>query len=409
MIRPRLDDGALRRVPHGGPAGAADEALPAIAIDFSTNVNAWGPAPAVRAAARAADSTAYPDPAALEPRRAAAGLWSLPEGRVRFAAGAVDLIHRTARVFLESGDTALIAAPAFGEYARAVRLAGAEVVEVRADPCAGAPPVHPSVGPRNHQPRVAPGRPPPSAAVHPPIDPPTGALLDAIRSVRPRLVFVASPSSPLGAVRPVPELEAIADVVAPHGLLVLDEAFRSFALGRFAPPAMPGRDDVVHVRSITKDCALAGVRAAFAVAHPDVLTALDGVGVPWSESAPAQRAATAALSAASLVDLERKLERIADDRRALAGALADRGLRIEPSRANYLCFRAPAAAGLRTALRARGLRVRHCASFGLPDHIRIAVRRPAENRRLVDTIAAVMAAASRRRPRRDRGHHEEES
>lgn len=45
-----------------------------------------------------------------------------------------------------------------------------------------------------------------------------------------------------------------------------------------------------------------------------------------------------------------------------------------------------AAAGWRLGLQRRGLRIRLCDSFGLPDHVRIAVRRPGENRRLLDAI-----------------------
>ncbi len=357
MIAPRLDRAALAAVPHGGPASAADGGWPAVELDFSTNVNAWGPAPAVIEALRASDPEAYPDPDARAPRAAAAALWALPAERISFGAGAVDLIDRIARAYLAAGDRALIAAPAFGEYARSVRLVGAEAIEVRAGES--------------------------------PADPAAEDVVAAIRNVGPRLVFLASPGSPLGVARTDAELERIADAIEPTGLLVLDEAYRSFAERRLAPPALPHRDAVVHVRSITKDCALAGVRAAFAVAHPDVRQAVERAGVPWSASAQAQDAAVAALSPAGAAHVERTVHRLAVDRSVLGEALAALGLEPSPSATNYLCVRVGDAAGLAASLRSRGIRIRDCASFGLPGRVRIAVRTPAENRRLVQAIEEV--------------------
>lgn len=370
MIAPRVDVDALAPVPHGGPGGAVDDAAAPVVLDFSANINAWGPAPHVVAAIRHADPAGYPDPEALAPRQAAAHLWGVPLDRTRFAPGAADLIHRIARAYLQPGDCALIAAPAFGEYARAARAAGALVVELR--------------------------------AAHHDADPAADELARQIRELRPRLAFVASPTSPLGAPRADEQLLCLAETIAPYGLLVVDEAYRSFALGRFAPPALLARDDVVHLRSITKDCALAGVRAAFAVAAPAVLRALDAADVPWSASAPAQAAAAAALTAEGAAHVERTLQLMTRARNELAAGLAALGLQVLPSAANFLCVRVGTAPRRETDVRAahggrlaaalgeRGIRVRDCASFGLPDHIRVAVRTPPANQRLLACLEEVL-------------------
>lgn len=357
MIRPRLSLRAAVPPVHGGPAGEADEQLPPVRLDFSTNVNAWGPAAAALKAAREADIVGYPDPDALGPRRGAALLWGLPVERVHFAPGATELVHRLAVTFLRAGDTVLVAGPTFSEYHRASALAGARVQELR-----GAPPLF----------RL-----------------PVKAVIRAAMRARPRLVFVCSPNNPTGEELEPRALEAIADALGGGALLVLDESFRSFASLRFAPPTLPAREDVLHLRSVTKDCALAGLRAAFAVGAPPVLRALRAAQVPWSASAPAQAAAAAAIGRGGLQHLELSLRRLAAERQRLAEGLAELGWESLPSRANFLMVRAGGAGRRATALRRRGVRVRDCTSFGLPDHLRIAVRRPAEDAQLLDALKSL--------------------
>ncbi len=70
------------------------------------------------------------------------------------------------------------------------------------------------------------------------------------------------------------------------------------------------------------------------------------------------------------VDLEGWAGRVSAWRADLVALLGKHGLEPEPSDANFLLVRAP---GLRTRLGRQGVLVRDCTSFGLPDHVRIAV------------------------------------
>jgi threonine-phosphate decarboxylase len=49
------------------------------------------------------------------------------------------------------------------------------------------------------------------------------------------------------------------------------------------------------------------------------------------------------------------------------------------------------AATWRISLLERAIAVRDCTSFGLPEWVRVAVRTPAENERLVEALVAVRA------------------
>jgi histidinol-phosphate/aromatic aminotransferase/cobyric acid decarboxylase-like protein len=63
--------------------------------------------------------------------------------------------------------------------------------------------------------------------------------------------------------------------------------------------------------------------------------------------------------------------------------LAGAGLMAEPSDAPWVLVRAP---GLRARLARHGVLVRDCASFGLPDHARVAVPEPAGLARLAEAL-----------------------
>ena len=76
----------------------------------------------------------------------------------------------------------------------------------------------------------------------------------------------------------------------------------------------------------------------------------------------------------------------------LVEALTRLGFDVQVGAANFVLVRTGNATATRLALLARGVAVRDCTSFGLPEHIRIAVRTPPENARLVDALAATLTA-----------------
>lgn len=379
MIDPRLDPVAAAPAFHGGPS-AVDGQNPPVEVDFSTNVNAFGPPPTVLRALRAADPTAYPDPAAHGSRAAFARWCDIDYDRVALTAGACDALDRIARTFLTAGDVALIAAPAFAEYARAAAMAGAAVREVWASELSGPcrSPHAADLGVAH----IADER----GAESRHLDPPLDRILEAVEKFRPRLLFLASPSSPLGLARPSSEIDALADALRGCGLLILDESYRAFQTGRLERPLRPRRDDVVHVRSITKDFALAGVRAAFVVAQPRMIRAIGMAGPPWAVSTSAQAASTAAFTPAALEHVARTIEVLRSERARLAEALAALGADPLPGDTHVLCFRIHDADALTERLRQRGIRIRPCRSFGWPDVARIAARTPAENDVLLERL-----------------------
>jgi len=358
-------EAVLRAPPavHGGPGGVADERVP-VRIDFSTSVSAWGPARVVVEAARAAPLDAYPDPEALAPRRAAARRWGRPPGEVAFGAGAAELIHAACAAFLRADDLALVAGPTFGEYARAAALRGARAWELRAAP-----------------PRWT------IAAEN---------VAAAVAAHRPRVVFLCAPNNPTGQTFSRDELLAVADACRGAGaLLVLDQSYDAFAAAPLGTPALGGHPAVLHVRSVTKDHALAGVRAGFAVGPPGVIAAIERARVPWSASAPAQAAAAATFLPEAEAHAAGAVLRLRAECAAMRAALGAGGFAALATGVHYFLLDSGDAAAARERLLAGdGLKVRDCASFGLPRHVRIAARTPAENAELLAALPRVLHAST---------------
>jgi histidinol-phosphate aminotransferase len=340
--------------PHGGlrPEELAELGLrPDEILDFSVNVNPFGPSPAVLAAARAAPLDRYPDPTAFELRTAIARRHGVPADEVVVGNGAADLLWTLARVLLGPGRTALVVEPTFSELGAAAHAAGARVVVWRA-----------------------------SSRDDFGVD--LRAVARLASSTSARLVYLCSPGSPTGSRVPLPEICELAAGL-PDAVIVLDQAF--VTLSEHPEEATsPVPRNVVRVRSMTKDHAIAGVRLGFALAPGPLARALEAGRAGWTTSTVAQAAGLAALEDEEFT--ARCRARLIELRRALADALRALGLRPVPSTTGFLAAPVGDARALRARLLQRRILVRDCTSFGLADHIRLAARPPGDLEHLLAAL-----------------------
>ena len=230
--------------------------------------------------------------------------------------------------------------PTFGEYARACRIAGAEVEEYRASEDGGFRWVAEDIA-------------------------------QAITRVRPKLAFLCNPNNPTGQLCCRPAIEQLL-AACDETLLVVDEAYLPFCDTPvdLLPLLSSGR--LLLLRSMTKDHGLAGLRLGYAVAPPEVVEDPNRVRPPWSVNAAAQAAGLAALGDVGHLEAARRVVR--ESRAYLVGELSELGLEVVPPTANFLLVRVGDGAAFRSALLERGVCVRDCASFGLPAYVRIGVR-----------------------------------
>jgi len=343
---------------HGGAIESELATLgvdPASLLDVSTSVNPYGPAPSVERAIRGAVLDRYPDPVSSDARAALAGLCATSVARVVVGNGASELLWTLARLLLAPGDIMLSCEPTFSEMAAAARAAGARVVELRALPDDDFA-----------------------------ID--LAAVAQRARAAGARVVSLCLPASPSGAALPAADVAQLARALD-EVTVVLDQSFLASS-ERHADLALALPDNVVCVRSLTKEHAIPGVRVGYLLAEPQLAAAVEASRPAWTVGAAAQAAVVATCAAQDFVVTTRA--RLLDERRSLCGALQAVGHRPHPTSTTYFVLPVSDAASVRRELLVRdGVLVRDCTSFGLPGHVRIAARGGDDAARIVAAFARI--------------------
>jgi len=328
---------------------------PEAVVDFSVCSNPFMPPPEVRKVFDTIAVNRYPDSEATEFRECLSGKLGVAPDNILVGNGAVELIRLIALTYFRPGDSVLILEPTFGEYKVACQIIGAGVVSQWGREEKG------------FAPRIE-------------------ETVNLIRRHHPRGVFVCNPNNPTGQYLSKWEVEMVLDACR-DGLLILDEAYVGFVDESWSSIDLIYRGNVVMVRSMTKDYALAGLRLGYAVAREEIINALRRVRPPWNVNAVAQKAGVIALD--NTDHLERCKREISQAKQFLIGELYRIGFTLVPSSTNFFLVKVTDARGFRTALLRHGVLVRDCTSFGLPEYVRIAARTMPECQRLIATIQAL--------------------
>ena len=346
---------------HGELAGFG--LSPERVIDFSSSINPYGPAPVVGRAASEAGIERYPDKECRELRGALAEHLDVEDSCLAFGNGSAELIDHLARIHLAPSDTSLVIGPTFGEYERAGRLCGARTIFWNREVSGGE------------------------------VSLDLEELLDTIAREEPRVVWICNPNNPTGDYLRRDAVEKLLrSVAAVEGLLIVDEAYRDLMLWEEPDDLtdlLPG-GNLALLRSMTKDHAIAGLRLGYVLVAPVLVRALRVAAPPWNVGSPAQAAGVAALSEPATEHLRSTRSLMARDATYLRQELENMSLEVLPGTANFLLVRVGDGASLRRKLLEKGLQVRDCASFGLPEYTRVSVRRQEECRLLISVLKVLI-------------------
>ncbi|MBC7681930.1 MAG: aminotransferase class I/II-fold pyridoxal phosphate-dependent enzyme [Ferruginibacter sp.] len=303
---------------HGGP-----DALGVPLFDFSTNSNACGPCPYALAAVQQADATRYPDPQYTALRAQLADFHGVDVTRVLLAASASEFIYRISA--LHRGQGVYLPKHHYGDYVQAAQAWG--------------------LVPANAH----------------------GA----------QLLWVCEPSSPLGQTHP--DLAALVNGLQMGQSVVLDCAYAPLRLAGTPSLDAAQMDRVWQLWTPNKALGLTGIRAAYVIAPLGAHTALLQALCPsWPVGAHGVAMLQAWCQPGSQAWLAQSLVTLREWKARQVILCRTLGWECLPSTANFFCAR-PSGEDLALRLqrlRARGVKLRDAASFGLPGFVRLGVLAP---------------------------------
>jgi histidinol-phosphate aminotransferase len=308
----------------------------ALRLDF--NENTLAPSPKVMERLRqttAEGLTKYPEREGVE--RIVAAHFGLQADQVLLTNGVDEAIHLLCAAFLEEDDEALIQTPTFFMYEVSAGMMTAHVKKVQAD-----------------------------ASLEFPFE----RFLSGITS-RTKLIMVASPNNPTGAVVSREHLLAIC-AAAPQAVVMVDEAYYHF-FGESVMEDVGKVPNLIVARTFSKAYGLANLRIGLLAGNAELIKYVRKVSSPYNVNGVALDCLPVALADDAYVtwyaeQVRAGLGKMMDGLRAL-------GVDFFPSHANFVLMKIGAKhAGLVKAMRARGVLLRDRSTDpGCDGYVRITI------------------------------------
>lgn len=329
-------------------------------IKVASNENELGPSPLAVEAMREAipEMHRYPDGGSFHLKRKLADRLGVAPDQLLFGCGSNELIVFLCHVFVGPGTNLVMGAEAFAVYFLAAALYEGSVVSV-----------------------------PMPGHVHD-----LDAMLAAITPAT-RLVAVCNPNNPTGTVVAPEAIDAFIDRLPEHVVAIFDEAYFELMPDEQKPDVLKhiraGKENIIVLRTFSKAYGLAGLRIGYAVAHAELIGLLNKVRQPFNISAMAQAAAMAALDDVAHIVETRRM--VFQGLEFFARELPKLGIETVPSGANFILCKTGHGRDVFLQLQKRKVIVRPMDPYGLPDHIRITIGTPSQNRAVLAALRAVLA------------------
>ncbi len=339
-------------------------------VKLASNENPLGASPLAIKAIQKAASLAFRYPQSGEPRLSAAiaGHHNVPVEQIVPGNGSDEIIDLLIRIKAVPGKHNIVMSdPCFSIYPLQTRLAGVELRQI----------------PLNRD-----------------FSFDWDGLLAAVDE-NTALVFVTTPDNPSGYCAPRDKVLAFAAKLPPYALLIVDEAYMDFVDDEKSASILylenrPG--NIALIRTFSKSFGLAGIRMGYGILPPELTGYVRRVRMPFSVNVMAEEASIAAI--ADTAFREEVLRVVREGRAWLSAELEKLGCRVYPSQANFIMFSLPrdrgySARNVFEALLTRGVIIRPLQSYNLPDHLRVTVGNPTENRLFITALAGLLDTAAR--------------
>ena len=326
------------------------------ATKLASNENALGPSPKALSVLKDVTRTLnrYPDGNGNALRMALATRYGITAERFLLSNGSDELISLLVKTVMAPGDDAVISTPSFSIYEKAVTAGLGNAICV-------------------------------------PLTDHSYDLSTMSEAITPRttLLFICNPNNPTGTVVGREQLLILLRRIPQHVLVVVDEAYGEYVTTPDYPDTIGLQSQgypLVVLRTFSKIYGLAGLRIGYGIAHPDLVTIINKVRLPFNTNTLAQHAALAALQDDDHVQASRTMN--------IAGksyfyeVFEELRLPYIPSEANfvYVDTKQDGKAVFKALLRF-GVIVRHIDGSML----RVTVGSPEENERFATALRMVMA------------------
>lgn len=361
-VRPQRGLDGIKTYVPGKPLSELERELGITdAVKLASNENPYGVSPKARAAMERAlaSGNMYPDGASYDLRLAVARHFGFELDQTVVGNGADDIIQELSMAYLDDGDEVIASRSSFPIYDIYTQAMRARLIKT------------------------------PLAAGYR-ID--LEAMARAITS-RTRLVYVCNPNNPTGTMVTAEELAAFLRRVPDTTIVVLDDAYAEMADSPDFPDGFgyvrEGRKNVVVLRTFSKVYGLAGIRIGYGFGHRDTIAPLFKVKQAFNVNSIAQAAGIAALDDREFVELT--VARNREGRECLCREFRRLGLEYAESHTNFVLVRiGPRAADVQQRLLRKGVIVRPCAAYDLPECLRVSIGAPAENERFVAALESLL-------------------
>ena len=291
-----------RLVPFVGPEAQERARGRPFVARLGANESIFGPSPkAIRAMEQAAaENWKYSDPENHDLREALARFHGVAADNIVIGEGIDGLLGLAVRMFADPGSVVVTSDGAYPTFNFHVAAQGARLVKVpyRED------------------------------------KEDLGALLDAAKRERARILYVSNPDNPMGSWWSAAEIGRLIAALPDSLVLLLDEAYCDTAPAGSVPPIDVANAQVLRLRTFSKAYGLAGARIGYAIGEAELIQAFEKVRNHYGINRVGQIGALAALAdqdylGAAVAQIARARERIAEIARA-------NGLTPLPSAANFV-------------------------------------------------------------------------
>ncbi len=297
----------------------------------------------------------YPDPEAIEVRKALDSTLSLPFEKTVLGNGSDEIIDLLIRIFcMPQKDSILIMRPTYGAYKVFADINNVNTIDVR---------------------------------LKEDLTLNLDSIIATIKAQKPKLVFICSPNNPTGKVYPIEEIRLIAK--ANEGITIVDEAYSDFDLEfQSAVSLIDENPRLCVMRTLSKAWGIAGARVGILVATPIIRDTVAKVKPPYNVSVLAQRTALETLKAKEKID-EIKNE-VVENRTVLEREIARFKFvkEVISTKTNFMLIRVDDADSLYKYLMDNGVIVRNRTHEPLlMGCLRITVGSNRENKRLLEVLS----------------------